>query len=122
MSICDAGMWEFPGGKVMQHEAAEQGLLREVKEEVGVTLQYKHTYPATFVFRKVTPYPMMFLLFWSDHFSGEARGCEGQDVRWLSLAELGTNQFPLLKNQHSFLAWLRANLDAHGQLDAGNGG
>lgn len=45
-------LWEFVGGKVEPHETKEQALIRECREELGITVavgdvfaQVTHTYP-----------------------------------------------------------------------------
>lgn len=87
-----AHKWEFPGGKVELGETIPQALARELAEEVGISvqaceplLQIEHDYGdkcVTLAIRKVTA------------FSGEPSGLEGQESRWVALAELGDYDFP----------------------------
>jgi 8-oxo-dGTP diphosphatase len=81
-----AGRWEFPGGKVAAAETEPQALLRELYEELGVQvrepqfcLRLTHTYPD----RSVE------LSFWIVRdYSGEPRGLDGQQLRWVPVAAL----------------------------------
>jgi 8-oxo-dGTP diphosphatase len=82
-----AGGWEFPGGKLEPGEERLAGLARELREELGITLsgqprpliRVRHAYPT----REVL------LDMWVvKRYSGEARGLDGQALRWCSQDEL----------------------------------
>ncbi len=88
------GLWEFPGGKVDVGETVEQALIREIKEELSLSVdpencaflqQVHHDYPDKSVL----------LEFWQiSAFSGTAVGNEGQEVRWVPVQELSEYEFP----------------------------
>ena len=86
------GLWEFPGGKVEDHEVPYQGLLRELKEELDIVvtkamplMQITHDYPD----KKVS------LDIWTvTEFDGLPLGLEGQEVRWVRLKDLPSFKFP----------------------------
>lgn len=77
-----AGCWEFPGGKREGDEAMTRCLARELEEEIGVrdcratpVIRFTHD-------RGVIP---VRLHVWRiDAWSGEARGCEGQRLAWVT--------------------------------------
>ena len=75
------GFWEFPGGKVDPGETPEQALVRELWEELGITV----TAPEPFRVLEYT-YPertVRLHFFRVRHWTGTAHGREGQEVRWL---------------------------------------
>ena len=86
------GLWEFPGGKIEQHETLEQALFREVKEELNMDIEesrplitIKHNYQDKKVclhVNRVTSY------------HGKAIGVEGQRVKWLPVNQLSSYEFP----------------------------
>jgi 8-oxo-dGTP diphosphatase len=81
-----AGRWEFPGGKVAAAETEPQALLRELSEELGVQVREPQ-----FCLRLTHAYPdrSVELSFWIVRdYSGEPRGLDGQQLRWVPAADL----------------------------------
>ena len=80
------GGWEFPGGKVEAGESREEALVREIREELDVTVDpfehlctVEYDYPA---------FHLSMACFLSRITSGELHLNEHQDARWLGPAEL----------------------------------
>jgi 8-oxo-dGTP diphosphatase len=40
-----AGLWEFPGGKIEEHETPEEAAQRECREETGLEVEVLFAYP-----------------------------------------------------------------------------
>ncbi len=86
------GLWEFPGGKLEAAETVGEALIRELKEEVGIdVLDFTQLETVDYAYgtKKVRLFVCRITAF-----SGEARGCEGQAIRWVVLDELQDYPFP----------------------------
>jgi 8-oxo-dGTP diphosphatase len=77
-----AGRWEFPGGKLHADEAPYAGLVRELREELGIEvaaaqrlLRYPYRYPERIVWLD---------LWFVTEWSGVPRGLDGQALKWVS--------------------------------------
>lgn len=87
-----AGLWEFPGGKVEQHEADQTAIIRELKEELAIevtelslALQFRYDYPHKSI---------DFIIYNITQFTGEPIGAESQEVSWFSKEALSSLPFP----------------------------
>lgn len=81
-----AGYWEFPGGKLEPDESLDEGLSRELREELGIdagqsvpVIEIGHDYPD----RRVR-----LLVREIEAYSGTPEGLEGQPLAWVAPDEM----------------------------------
>ena len=87
-----AGLWEFPGGKCESGEAGVDALARELREEIGITVEsarpliaIPHRYPEKHIVLDV----------WHVlAYSGVPHAGEGQPLAWVEIADLGRIAMP----------------------------
>ena len=107
----NAGKWIGVGGKFEKGESPEECLVREVREETGLSLNsYRFRGIVTFI-SDVWDDEMMFL-YTSDDFSGELTSCDEGELCWVDEDKLDTLPmwegdkvfFKLIKDEHEFFS------------------
>jgi 8-oxo-dGTP diphosphatase len=85
------GLWEFPGGKIEPGESLENGLRRELKEELGTEATVGEE-----IFTVTHDYQdrCVELHFLSCTFLNAPVPLLGQEMRWVPRAELRSLEFP----------------------------
>ena len=84
-------LWEFVGGKVEPGETKAEALIRECREELGITvavgevfMDVTHTYPDLTVH---------LTLFHARIAEGVPQKLEHNDIRWITVGEIGQYEF-----------------------------
>lgn len=78
-----AGLWEFPGGKVDPGERPEDALIRELKEELGITVNESCLAPLTFASHAYTEFHLLMPLYVCRRWQGVVSPHEGQKLAWV---------------------------------------
>jgi 8-oxo-dGTP diphosphatase len=89
-----AGLWEFPGGKVETGERPEETLIRELKEELGITVSEPCLAPLTFASHVYPDFHLLMPLYVCRRWEGVVTPLEGQRVVWVKPNRLRDYKMP----------------------------
>ena len=89
-----AGLWEFPGGKLEPGERPERALIRELGEELGITVAEPCLAPLTFASHAYPSFHLLMPLYVCRRWDGFVRPREGQALKWVSPRDLRTYPMP----------------------------
>jgi 8-oxo-dGTP diphosphatase len=99
-----AGLWEFPGGKIEPGETPELALIREMKEELGITIKPACLSPLTFASHAYEDFHLFMPLFVCRVWEGFATPREGQELKWVPPTSL--NDYPMPPADKPLIAML----------------
>lgn len=87
------GLWEFPGGKCQDGETLPACLRREIKEELGITIEVGEKIVA--VKHAYTHFKITLHAFACRHVAGRVRAVGVADWHWVTPDELDAFAFPV---------------------------
>ena len=99
------GLWEFPGGKKEQGESLRECLAREIKEELGLTVEAEEA-----ILTVVHDYgtkQVSLHFFQCRPLSGEPKPLQSDEMRWVRPKDLRLLSFP--PPDRAMIDWLVSN-------------
>ena len=78
-----AGLWEFPGGKLETGERPEETLIRELDEELGITVREACLAPLAFASHAYPEFHLLMPLYVCRRWEGTVAAREGQRLAWV---------------------------------------
>ena len=87
------GYWEYPGGKIESGETIEQGLIREIKEELNIAIAKSCIAPLTFAVDVEMNEKILFL-YVCRKWDGSIISLLNQKIEWVKPIDLAQYQMP----------------------------
>lgn len=89
-----AGLWEFPGGKMQEHETPEYALIRELHEELGIMTGVDCLQPLTFASHTYDDFHLLMPIYACRTWKGTPQPMEGQALKWVRKEDLSNYPMP----------------------------
>ncbi len=89
-----AGLWEFPGGKIEKGEQPEVALIRELREELAITVAQPCLAPLTFASHAYEDFHLLMPLYICRKWQGSVQPLEGQSLKWVRPNQLRDYPMP----------------------------
>ena len=89
-----AGLWEFPGGKVEIGERPEDTLIRELHEELGITVREACLAPLAFASHSYPDFHLLMPLYVCRRWEGTVTAKESQGLTWVRPNRLRDYKMP----------------------------
>ena len=88
------GYWEYPGGKIEIGETLEQGLVREIREELNIAITNSCIAPLTFAVDEEEMNETILFLYVCRKWDGSITSLLNQKVEWVKPIDLFQYQMP----------------------------
>ena len=90
------GLWEFPGGKVEPGEAPEDALIRELKEELALTVEPDALDPYAFASHAYPDFHLLMPLYIVSRWNGDPKldANAAQAMAWVKTCDLRNFEMP----------------------------
>ena len=99
------GFWSPPGGKLELGESPQEGCIREIYEETGLTIREPKLRVIQTVIDKAYPVHWLLFIFRVDDSVGDIHTTDEGELRWIPLGDLDTIPRPYADRQYWAHLW-----------------